>query len=184
MKTITTIVLVVILITVTACGKQENSAEEKTQPLKPPGISQHMAALQGNIKAIRQHIKAGSDLNQIDAYGSSPLIIAITFDKTEVAKALIEAGADLKLANKDGSTPLHIAAFFCRTEIVKALLDKGADKEAKNNFGSTALQTVAVPFEAVKGVYDSIGKALKPLGLKLDYERIKESRPKIAEMLR
>ena len=97
---------------------------------------------------------------------------------------LIEAGADLKLANRDGSTPLHVAAFFCRSGIVRALLDKGADKEVKNNFGSTALQSVAVPFEAVKGAYESIGKALKPLGLKLDYERIKEIRPKIAEMLR
>ena len=183
MKTVTTM-LVFILLTVAGCGKQEDSSKEKGESPKPPGVSLHVAALQGNIDAVRQHIKAGSDLNQKDAYGSSPLIIAITFGKTEVAKALIDAGADMKVKNNEGATPLHIAAFLCRTEIVEALLGKGADKNAKNNGGSTVLETVAGPFGDVKGIYDSIGKALKPLGLKLDYERIKMTRPKIAEMLR
>ena len=31
------------------------------------------------------------------------------------------------------------------------------------------------PFDDVKGIYDSIAKGLKPLGLKLDYERIKKN---------
>jgi len=184
MKRVTTAMLVVILLTVAGCGKQEDSAKEKEQSPKPPGVSLHVASLQGNIDAVKQHIKADSDLNKKDAYGSSPLIIAITFGKTEVAKALIEAGADMNVRNNEGATPLHLAAFFCRTEIVKALLDKGADKNAKNNGGKTVLETVAGPFDDVKGIYDSIGKALKPLGFKLDYERIKMTRPKIAEMLR
>ncbi len=183
MKTIMTVMLVVTLLIISGCGKQENSAKEKIQSSKPPNVSIHIAAVQGNNDAIKQHITAGSDLNIKDKYGSSPLIIAITFDKTEVAKTLIEAGADLKITNNDGSTPLHIAAFFCRTEIVKALLDKGADKNVKNNFGRTALASVASPFDNVKGIYDGIGKSLMPLGLKLDYERIKNTRPKIAEML-
>jgi len=175
MKTVMTVILVVSLLTVAGCEKQENPT---------PRISLHLAALQGRIDAIRQHIKAGSDLNEKDEYGSSPLIVAVTFGKTEVARALIEAGADMKIANNDGATPLHIAAFLCRTEIVEALLDNGADKNLRNKAGSTALETVLSPFEDVKGIYDSIGKALKPLGLRLDYNRIKMTRPKIAEMLR
>ncbi|MBC8470417.1 MAG: acyltransferase family protein [Planctomycetes bacterium] len=180
MKTVTTAMLLVILLAVTGCPKQENSDKEQ----RPPRVSLHAAALQGNLDAIRQHINAGSELNKKDAYGSSPLIVAVTFGKTEVARALIEAGADMQITNNEGSTPLHIAAFFCRTEIVKALLDKGADKNALNKAGRTALETVAGPFDDIKGIYDSIGKGLKPLGLKLDYERIKRTRPRIAEMLR
>ena len=180
MKTVTTAMLLVILLAVTGCPKQENSDKEQ----RPPRVSLHAAALQGNLDAIRQHINAGSELNKKDAYGSSPLIVAVTFGKTEVARALIDAGADMKITNNEGSTPLHIAAFFCRTEIVKALLDKGADKNALNKAGRTALETVAGPFDDIKGIYDSIGKGLKPLGLKLDYERIKRTRPRIAEMLR
>jgi hypothetical protein len=175
MKTVTTAILLVTLLSVAGCRKQENST---------PHVSLHIAALQGNLDAIRQHINAGSDLNKKDAYGSSPLIVAATFGKTEVARALIDAGADMKITNTEGSTPLHIAAFLCRTEIVEALLDKGADKNALNKAGRTALESVAGPFDDVRGIYDSIAKGLKPLGLKLDYERIKRTRPRIAGMLR
>ena len=34
------------------------------------------------------------------------------------------------------------------------------------------------------GMYDSIGKDLRPLGLRLDYTHIKRTRPKIAQMLK
>jgi len=184
MKTVTTVVLVLAVLFVVGCATQEISSKETGPPLKPPDVSLHVAALQGNLDAVRQYIEAGSNLNEKDAYGSSPLIIATTFGKTEVARALIEAGADMKISNNDGSTPLHIAALFCRTEIVKALLEKGADKYLRNNAGSTAFDSVAAPFDDVRGIYDNIGEALGPLGLELDYEMIEMTRPKIAEMLR
>ncbi len=183
MKVLTTAILVAIMITVACCGNQDNASKEQGQTPQPPGVSFHMAALQGNIDAVQQHIKAGSDMNKKDDYGSTPLIIAATFGKTEVAKALIEAGADLEITNNDGSTPLHISAFFCRTEIVKSLLDKGADKNARNHAGRIPLESVTAPFDSVKPIYDSIGEALGPLGLRLDYDQIKLTRPKIAEML-
>ncbi|KPK82640.1 MAG: hypothetical protein AMS27_14435, partial [Bacteroides sp. SM23_62_1] len=151
--------------------------------VKPPNMDIHTAALLGDIKAISQHIKAGSDLDEKDEYGSTPLIIAATFGKTEVAEALIGAGADMSCRNNDGSTPLHIAAFFCRTEIVKMLLDNGADRNLENNFGSTPLESVEAPFDNVKGIYDQFTRDLGPLGLKLDYDYIKVTRPLIAEML-
>ncbi len=91
---------------------------------------------------------------------------------------------ELNILNNDGSTPLLTAAFLCRSKIVEALLDKGADKNIRNLSSKTALETVSGPFEDVKGIYDSIGKGLAPLGLELDYDRIKMTRPKIAEMLR
>ena len=170
----------ITLLTVTGCGRQEDSDKEK----RPPRVSLHVAALQGNLDAIRQHINAGSDLNKKDAYGSTPLIVAATFGKTDVAKVLIDAGVDMKITNNEGSTPLHIAAFLCRTEIVRALLDKGADKNALNKAGRTPLDSVSRSFDDVKDIYDDLGAALAPLGLKLEYERIKRIRPEIAGMLR
>jgi len=143
-----------------------------------------MAVLQGNLEAVRQHIAAGSDLNQKDPYGSTPLAVAATFGRTDVARALIEAGADLEIKNNDGSTPLHIAAFLCRPEIVGALLEKGADRNARNKYSNTPFDSVYTPFDEVKGIYDQFAAALGPLGLKLDYEQIKSIRPRIAEMLR
>lgn len=183
MKNVTVSTIIVLCLVMVGCKKQNDSkpAEQKTQP---PRVNLHVAALQGNLEAVKQHIEAGSDLNQKDAYGSTALIAATTFGKYEVARALIDAGADLSLTNNEGSTPLHIAAFLCRTEIVQALLDKGADKNARNESGATPLDSVAGPFEDVKGIYDLIVEGLKPLGLRLDYERIKATRPQIAEMLK
>jgi len=76
------------------------------------------------------------------------------------------------------------ASFFCHREIVKILLDNGADKNLKNNTGRTALETVPVLFDEVKGIYDQFGAFFRPLVIELDYEQIKMTRPKIAEMLR
>ncbi len=153
------------------------------QETPPPSISLHLAALQGNVDAIRHHIAFGADLNEKDAFGSTPLIIAATFGKTDVANALIEAGADLNITNNDGATALHAAAFLCRTEIVKTLVDHGVNKYLRDHFGNTASESVAAPFEDVTGIYDDFAQSLGPLGLELDYEHIKQTRPHIVEML-
>jgi ankyrin repeat protein len=162
---------------------KEHSSISETN-IQPPNMDIFTAALFGDLKSVRQHIQAGTDLDEKDAYGSTPLIIAATFGKTEVAKALIEAGADVNVTNNDGATALHSAAFLCRTEIVVALLNNGADKNIKNNYGSTALESISGPFEEAKSIYDQFSKDLGPLGLKLDYEHIKVTRPLIADMLR
>lgn len=190
-KTIMTAMLLSMLLIFSSCNeKKEKPAEEKTKTsvsqttVNPPSIDISSAAFMGNLKAIQQHIQAGSDLNKKDDYGSTPLMIATTFDKTDVAKALIEAGADLQIKSNDGSTALHTAAFFCRPEIVKALLDKGADKTLRNNYESTALESISAPFNNVKPIYDQISKDLGPFGLKFDYEYLETTRPVIAEMLK
>jgi len=139
----------------------------------------------GNVDALKQHIAAGSNLNEKDPFGgSSPLISAAVFGKPDMAKMLIDAGADINFQNNDGSTALHTAAFFCHPDIVKMLLDKGADKSVVNKFGATAYANVAAPFNDMKGAYDMMGKILGPMGLKLDYAYIEKTRPVIAEMLK
>ena len=190
-KNIPSVIVVGILVTFAACSSgNRNSSADKEQAshsegtVKPPATDIHTATFMGDLKAVKQHIAAGTDLNAKDAYGSTPLTITATFGKTEVARALIEAGADVNLQNNEGSTPLHTAAFFCRKEIVEMLLNHGADKDIRNNFGHTAMETVSGPFNSVKPIYDQISKDLGPLGLKLDYEDIETTRPVIAEMLR
>ena len=154
------------------------------QDNSPPDVSLHLAVLQGNSEAVKHHIKLGSDLNEKDAWGSTPLIIAITFNRIEIAKALIDAGADLRIGDKQESTPLHIASLLCRTEIVEALLENGADKYIRNLNGSTAYDIVASPFEDYKDIYEQLKSGLKPLGFNLDLQEIKNTRPIIAQLLR
>ncbi len=157
-------------------------AEQKAVPQN--GKSIHAAVISGDLETVEQLIASGADLNEKEpAGGSSPLMTACVFGKTEIALALIDAGADLDITNNDGSTALHTAAFFCRTEIVEKLLSKRVDVSVVNNAGSTAAQSVMAPFEAVKGIYEYFGKIYEPLGFKLDLERIQKTRPVIAGMI-
>jgi len=157
----------------------------ESAPVSAPGISLTDAAVAGNIEAVRQHIGAGTDLNERNPEGgSTALIAAASFGQNEIACLLIEAGADLEVQNNEGSTALHTAAFLCREKIVEALIAQGADRNARTNTGSTALASVAGSFDDVKPVYDLILEILGPYGLELDYAFIKATRPKIAEILR
>jgi len=173
---LTTGLLVVTILMAVGCAKQDKPV---------PKVDLITAAVIGDIEAVNQHIKAGSDLNLKEpSRGSTPLITASVFGKTDVALALIKAGADVNYQNNEGSTALHSAALFCRTEIVEALLNKGAVKDVKNKDGRTPIDSVSLPFEDMKPIYDGLGSALAPAGLVLDYEQIKTARPKIVEMLR
>ena len=159
--------LVFMVVILSSCGNNEGAKKQKE--LTPPALDLQSATIMGDLVTVEKHIEAGSNLDEKEPImGSTPLLTAAFFGKTEIAKALIEAGADINLQNNEGSTPLHSAAFLCRTEIVALLLDKGADQSILNNFGSTAQQSVAAPFEMVKGVYEQFNKDLGPLGLKLD----------------
>ena len=158
-------------------------------PPKPPDVDLITAAAEGNLDAVKQHIAAGTDLNQKDPNPSgakaTALGIAAAFGHTKIAIALIEGGANVDQSDKDGSSPLHSAAFLCYPEIVQALLDKGAFKNVRNNSGSTALESVELPWAVAKGIYEFLdGIIFKPLGAPLDYERIKATRPEIVEILR
>ncbi len=174
--------LVILLSMVTwQCAPSKSEQGEN----QAPDTDIHTAVVTGNKEALLQHIKAGSDINEKDPFGgSSPLISAAVFGKTEEAKILIDAGADLNFQNNDGSTALHSAAFFCRPEIVRMLLDKNADKNVKNKFGATPYESVAVPFVDVRETYDMMEKMLGPMGLKFDYAYIEKTRPEIADMLK
>jgi hypothetical protein len=145
----------------------------------------HTAVLKNDIKQVKQLILSKADINVKESMGgSTPLISAAVFGRTEIAKLLINAGAKLNIQNNDGSTALTTASFFCRLEIVKILLHKKADKTIKNKYGQTALETIQAPFIDAKPVYDMLGSALSPLGLKLDYAHIEKTRPIIAKILK
>lgn len=188
LKPVIMVVLTVLILS--ACGSKQDKQREinmqspEENPVKAPNMDIHTATLLGDLELIRQHIQAGSNLNEGEpTMGSTPLISASVFGKTEIARALIEAGADVNLKNNEGSTALHTAAFLCRLEIVEMLMAHGADKNLLNNYGSTALQSVSAPFADVKFIYDQFSKDLGPLGFKLDYEYVEATRPKIAQIL-
>ncbi len=174
-------ILAMLALLIEACSGQSSAAETKSKP----EVDIHTAVVTDNLDALREHIDGGSNINERDPFGgSSPLISAAVFGKLEAAKMLIDGGADLNFQNNDGSTALHSAAFFCRPDIVQALLKAGADKSIKNKYGATAYESVAAPFEDVKEAYDMMKTILGPMGLQLDYDYIRKTRPEIAATLK
>jgi ankyrin repeat protein len=191
LRVISKITLLAVLLIIASCKTKEGSAQgdgeaTSTKPdVKPPQIDIHTAVLTENAEALKQHIAAGTDINEKDPFGgSSPLITASLFGKTEMAKLLIDAGADVNFQNNDESTALHVAAFFCRPDVVKLLLEKGADKSLKNKYGQTPYDMVAGPFSEMKPAYDMMVQVLGPMGLKLDYTYLEKTRPQIAATLK
>jgi len=176
---------VILTLAIASCGSKDSSAQNKKTGTVAPSVDIHTAVVTDNQEAIKQHIAAGSNINEKDPYGgSSPLISAALFGKTEVAKLLIDAGADINFQNNEGSTALHTAAFFCRPEIVKMLLDKKADRTIKNKYNSTAYESVVGPYADLRPTYEALEKMLSPMGLKLDYAYVEKTRPEIAQMLK
>lgn len=172
-----------VLLLLTSCRGQESKNAGTKEGA--PAVDIQTAVVTGNLDALKQHIAAGTNLNQKDPYGgSSPLITAGVFGKAEAAMLLINAGADINFQNNDGSTALHTAAFFCHPDIVKMLLAKKADKTIKNKYGATAYESVTPSFDEAKPAYDMMGQMLSPMGLKLDYVYIRKTRPEIAAMLK
>ncbi|WP_321344408.1 ankyrin repeat domain-containing protein [uncultured Draconibacterium sp.] len=190
MKTVVNFSLI-LLILLSACANSGSNNNDQPggdakvkSSVEKPKVDLHTAIMSGNLEAVKQHIEAGTDLNKKEQMsGSTPLIAAVSFNKTAIAKALIDAGADLNLKNNDGSTALHVAAFFCNTEIVQMLLDAKADKTLKNNYGATARESVLAPFADMKPIYEMMQQQLEPLGISFDITEIEKTRPVIAMML-
>ena len=190
LKTIVNTSLFLLLLNV-SCAQSEkktttNSANniETESTIKTPEIDIQTAIFTNNIEAVKQHIKAGTDLNKKDAMsGSTPLITAVSFGKNEIAKTLVDAGVDLSINNNDGATALHSAAFFCNVEMVQMLIDANADKSLRNNFGATPRESVMGPFEQIKPIYEMLKQQFEPMGLQIDIEYIEKTRPAIADLL-
>lgn len=163
--------------------KNEASSKVETT-IEKPQVDIQTAVITGNLAAVKQHIKAGTNLNEKEPLGgSTPLISAATFNKVDIAQALINANADLSVKNNDGATALHVAAFLGRIEIVQLLIDAKADKNAKNKFGATPRESVLMDFNEVKPIYDMLNQQLSPMGFNLDLNKLQKARPVVAMML-
>ena len=190
MKKLLVLMLVTVLV---GCGKKEEAQTDPETGSVQTTAEAHTntdmeifdACAKGNLKAVEAHIAGGTDLNQRGPEQNTPLIVAITCGRTDIAKALINGGAKLDLKNKDGTTALISAAFFGQSETVKLLLEKGADINAKNNAGSTALASAQAPWELTKGILDFLSAVVYgPAGVTIDYEKVRAGQPVCAQILR
>ncbi|HXY54772.1 MAG TPA: ankyrin repeat domain-containing protein [Nitrospirota bacterium] len=109
----------------------------------------------GNISAVEQLIKEGFNVN-ITRDGLTPLMVAASKGKTEIAEVILQAGVNINARGDDGRTALHKAAYDqTGTNIIDLLLHSGIELDAKDKSGKTALQLAEE-----KGHHD-IARAIK-----------------------
>ena len=112
-----------------------------------PLIQLWTAVLNNDISKVRDALKQGIDVNEIDmrsavagGNGRRALNYAAIRDNPEMIHELVNAGADIDLANKSGFTPLMHAAEYGAIHAATALIEAGADVTKESLRGHTALQ--------------------------------------------
>ena len=106
---LTTIAAVVLV----GCGESQQSI--------------HNAASKRNIKAVKQLLATGTDVNAKDSDGYSALHITSGKGFNEIAKLLIKEGANVNIKDEDAYTPIHYASVNGHVDIVELLLVNNAN---------------------------------------------------------
>ena len=133
------------------------------------------AARTGDIKAIKQHIAEGADVNDM-LFEMPPLTWAVMMRQTEAAELLLQHGADINGRNRDGNTALHLAIFLGYAEIAELLIKNGADITARNGDGATPTDLLGVPWEMTKFT-------ARQLDIQLEEKQVKTGKAEIAKLL-
>lgn len=141
------------------------------------------AVIEGNVEAVKQSLAAGTSVNIREPKGgATPLHVCALFGQAKVAEFLIEKGADVSTTNNDGNTALHLASFFAHSDLVELLLKHGASVRVKNKRGETPVDLIAGEWSPpLEAVYTSVANTI---AMPIDLPRIRETRPKIAKLLR
>ncbi|WP_419198899.1 ankyrin repeat domain-containing protein [Wolbachia endosymbiont of Rhagoletis cingulata] len=88
----------------------------------------HLAAMIGEVNAVRYLIRKGVDVNVRNALHHTPLHLAAGIGHENIVKILVEEGkAEIEVFDARNQTPMHYAVNNKKLEIVKLLLELGAD---------------------------------------------------------
>lgn len=99
-------------------------------------IALHEAAFRARQEFVALLIDHGANVNFVNSWGRTPLMVALSFRRVDNATLLINRGTDVTIADKDGTTPLHMAAWVGDPRLVELIIAKGADVNARDKFGT------------------------------------------------
>lgn len=97
------------------------------------------AIIHGTLEEVQGAINSGATLDEVDAYGYTPLIQTAIVNKIDMAKAVIDAGADVNFTDLTGRSALHWAADNNNYQLCELLLTHGADPNAYTRAGQPVL---------------------------------------------
>ena len=101
----------------------------------PPPL--HQAAVNEDLPGVRLFLRGGTNPNQRDAKGNSPLHFCLLPSRQEIAVLLIAHGADASARNQNHQSILHEAARIGNASLAQLLLEHQADINATDSWGFT-----------------------------------------------
>ena len=94
---------------------------------KQQALTIHSAIEKGMLDKIKVMTEDGTDINQLDEDGTTPLQVAAKAGNIAIFNLLLNAGANVDIPDNKGRTALTEASKRGHTDIVKLLLENGAD---------------------------------------------------------
>jgi|SRR5579872_2225746 len=89
----------------------------------------HAAVCERNHREAETLLRYGALVNDVDSYGTTPLLYSTRAEDVEMVKVLLRAGADPNKTSAEGILPLWIAdEDFDFQEVAKVLRQYGARK--------------------------------------------------------
>jgi ankyrin repeat protein len=97
------------------------------------------AASRGDTASLLELLDDGADVNELDADGRTPVLLATRGNHVDAVRVLVEAGADVDIRDNRLDNPFLYAGAEGLLDIVRLMIDAGADPALTNRFGGTAL---------------------------------------------
>jgi len=100
-----------------------------SEPDKPT-VTLYLAMQRGDIEQIERHLRWGTDMNQLDRDGYTPLQVAVRDGRMAIVRMLLKHGVEIDKPDRNGHTALWHAVMEGHTLIADLLLEAGARMDA------------------------------------------------------
>lgn len=117
-----------VLMTVSAGGRVADPAGELLA-----------AAAAGDADRVALALRAGADIEARDAKERTALLLAVTYDRVEVARLLVAMGASADALDDRHDTPWLVTGVTGSVAMLEALLPAGPDLTIRNRFGGVSV---------------------------------------------
>lgn len=118
----------------------------------------HRAAATGDVEAVRDLVRAGTDLDARDRYGQTGLMLAAQHGHREVVALLVASGAALDVTAKYGLTALMLAIVAGHADVARVLVRAGADLAVRGTGAPGFAGQTAYDLARARGMDDLCGE--------------------------